>query len=661
MPPQPNTASAYAPPATATLPEGRPAVLLLGFSDADVRTLRDLAAAGPVGYDVAALTDLDRAALIVTTGRISVLCLGENLAGDEARQYLERLAEAEPGPEAGPVRGPAPLTIVLAAGPDPTIFQDLISEDRVFFLTQRPPSAEEVSGLLRSAVQRFQAYVERLQGQRAAQEARALTLQREIAEALRRLALEGETAEKGAVLADAILEITPADRAYCLFYDPSDETLWTRDPESHAERRESAAVGLTSFVIRSGLPLHLARAGQDPRYDREADDPVGEGDERYLAMPVLSGSGRAVAVLVAVRKGAAPEFGADDRHALEQLATLAAPDLAAHLQERGGDAGGLVASLAGLQGDLFRKEALEHHLQANEGNQEPLMLSPAWTRWTYWLLLSMLVVALAYSLIGEVHEYASGLGVVWMGGRTDLTATDAGTAASVEVDTGQRVRPGQVLVRFYERQEAAELDRIDEEFELQLLKRLRNPADPGAEQALLSLRAQRELAQSRLDQRVLRAPTGGTVSDVRVRQGQYVTPGQLLLSLVQEGEQEDPKVVILVPGEYRPQIQPGMPIRFEIAGYRYAYQALGVSSVGDDVVGPNEARRYLGPGLADSVTVGGPVVVVEAALPSETFEAEDKIYRYHNGMSGRAEVRVRSEKILFTLVPGLKALFTDDV
>jgi hypothetical protein len=131
---------------------------------------------------------------------------------------------------------------------------------------------------------------------------------------------------------------------------------------------------------------------------------------------------------------------------------------------------------------------------------------------------------------------------------------------------------------------------------------------------------------------------------------------------VGQGEQEDPKVVILVPGEFRPQLRPGMPIRFEIAGYRYAYQALTVRSVGEDVVGPNEARRYMGPGLADSVTVGGgPVVVVEAALPAETFAAEDKTYRYHNGMSGRAEVRVRSEKILFTLVPGLKALFTDDV
>jgi membrane fusion protein (multidrug efflux system) len=645
----PNSVSPFAlDPAQEIQPEERPAVLLLGCPEEEVQELRGRAG---VSFDVLTVGDSERAAQLLASRRISVLCLGERLEGERARQVLELLVEG--------TAMPAPLNIVLAAGPDPTIFQDLISDDRIFYLTQRPPATEELSALLRSAVQRYQSQLDRLQGLRANQETRALSLQREIAEALRRLALEGDTAEKGGILADTVQEVVRADRAYCLFYDPSDETLWTQDPVSRTERRESAAVGLTSFVVRSGIALQLPRAGQDPRYDRDADDPAGDGNERLLALPILATTGRAVAVLVAVRKGTAPEFQAEDRQALEQLATLAAPDLAAHLQENGGESGGLVAALAGLQGDLFRKEALDHHLQASDANQEPLMLSPAWTRWTYWLLLAMLAVALVYSLVGEVHEYASGLGVVWMGGRSDLTATEPASVATIEVDTGQHVRAGQVLMRFYEKQEAAELDRIDQEFEMQLSNRLRDPSDPGAEQALLNLRAQRELAQSRLDQRILRSPVAGTVSDLRARPGQYVTPGQVVASILHDGEQTAPKVVILVPGEYRPQIRPGMLVRFEISGYQYAYQALAVSSVGDEVVGPNEARRYLGPGLADSVTVGGPVVVVEATLPTETFTAEGKTYRYHNGMNGIAEVRVRSEKILFTLIPGLKALFND--
>ena len=74
------------------------------------------------------------------------------------------------------------------------------------------------------------------------------------------------------------------------------------------------------------------------------------------------------------------------------------------------------------------------------------------------------------------------------------------------------------------------------------------------------------------------------------------------------------------------------------------------------VVGTTTGRVV---GETGAPAIGGPVVVVEAALPSETFTAEGKTYRYHNGMNGVAEVRVRSEKILFTLVPGLKALFND--
>jgi len=74
------------------------------------------------------------------------------------------------------------------------------------------------------------------------------------------------------------------------------------------------------------------------------------------------------------------------------------------------------------------------------------------------------------------------------------------------------------------------------------------------------------------------------------------------------------------------------------------------------VVGPSEARRYLGAEIGDSVQLTGPVVILKARLPRPTFQAESRIYRFHNGMHGNAEVEVRREKILVTLVPGLKAL-----
>jgi hypothetical protein len=104
-------------------------------------------------------------------------------------------------------------------------------------------------------------------------------------------------------------------------------------------------------------------------------------------------------------------------------------------------------------------------------------------------------------------------------------------------------------------------------------------------------------------------------------------------------------------------VRSGQKLRLEISGFRYAYRELTVEAIGDEVVGPEEARRYLGPEVADSVQLGGPVVLVRAKLPARTFNSEGRVFSYHDGMHGTAEVRVRTEPILLTLVPGLKVIF----
>ena len=146
-----------------------------------------------------------------------------------------------------------------------------------------------------------------------------------------------------------------------------------------------------------------------------------------------------------------------------------------------------------------------------------------------------------------------------------------------------------------------------------------------------------------------------SLDDIRVRVGQHIVPGQSLLS-IGRGEQR-PSVVAFLPGEDRPLLKRGMPLRMEIQGYRYAYQQLVVDAVGDEVVGPAEARRYLGDEIADAVTFTGPVVKVEAHLPSGSFKADGKVRQYHDGMLAQAEVRIRSERVLVTLIPALKAFF----
>jgi len=644
-------------------PAEPPAVLLVGFDRADAEALRARLARllpGARGVEVAASAGVDPEAMRRALGgqssrQIAVVCLGERCQGEEARRLIagreldEALAAGGAGGAGG---GPPPLHIVAAAGPDPQLFQDLIAEDRIFYLSQRPPALDELAALIGNAVRLYEARREAAAALPGAPASRPgagpappLSPRFEISEVLRALALQPALGERAEVLAEAAREAVDAQRAYCLLYDPHDDTLWTRDRATGAERRDSAAVGIASFVLRSGMGLAVPRAGRDSRYDREADDPEGDGSERLLAVPVRDEDGRTLAVLVAVRSAREAEFGAAQLELLERLAAPAAPFLPPPRPEE-------------VLGDdtLFRREALERYHALDEA-QDPLRISPAWTRWTYWTLLAALAGAVLFAAVGEVKEYASGMGVVWLGTRDDVTAETGGTVSAVEVAPGQRVRAGQVLVRLHEAQEAAELARLDQEFELQLLNRLRDPSDPGPEQALIGLRTQRQLASERLRERTLRAPSAGLASDVRVRPGQYLTAGQPVLSIVRD--QDRPAVVVLLPGEYRPLVRRGMPIRFEIAGYRYAYQRLTVESVGDEVVGPNEARRYLGPDIGDAVQLSGPVVILRARLPRPTFQAEGRNYRFHNGMHGNAEVEVRSEKILITLVPGLKALLGD--
>jgi membrane fusion protein (multidrug efflux system) len=224
----------------------------------------------------------------------------------------------------------------------------------------------------------------------------------------------------------------------------------------------------------------------------------------------------------------------------------------------------------------------------------------------------------------------------------------------VHVEPGQRVAAGQVLARFHSVEQSKEVARLEQEFALQLRNRMLDPGDDAAIASVKALRVELDRARASLDERVVRAPEAGVVSDVRPRPGQRLAPGDTILALVDDDSELD--VVALLPGADRPQLRAGMTVRLELPGYRYAYQTLTIDRVGTEVVGPGEARRVLGQQLADAVAISGSVVVVRGRLASREFEAGGKRYRFHDGMQARAEVRVRSRTILATLIPGLEEM-----
>lgn len=303
---------------------------------------------------------------------------------------------------------------------------------------------------------------------------------------------------------------------------------------------------------------------------------------------------------------------------------------------------------------MYRLEALEYHV-GERHNPHLLELSPRWTKLAYWTVLALCCFALFFVLAAQIREYASGQAIIHIGGRTYVTARSDGTIEEVLVKPGQRVRARQVLARLYARGEEAELQRIDRELELHLIKLLRNLEDEVTRAAMISLRAQRERAQAMLEERTICAASDGVVSDVRAHPGQELGAGDIILSLVDESQ--GTYVTAVISGRYRPLIHAGMPMRLELQGYPYSYITVTIDAVSDDIVSAAEARRYLRQSNADIVVGQDPVVFVTAELPRRSFVFGERELKLHDGMQANVEVAVRSERLLLSFIPGLRSLW----
>jgi biotin carboxyl carrier protein len=300
---------------------------------------------------------------------------------------------------------------------------------------------------------------------------------------------------------------------------------------------------------------------------------------------------------------------------------------------------------------LFRDEAIAHR-RAQLERADLLAIDPNATAWGMRVIGLAALVSVLFLYFGRVNEYASGPAIVRLQGRTTLSARLAGVVARVDAVPGREVEQGDVLVQLHAADELAELEAARRELDHQLRKLLAEPDDRTAREALVSLRARKELAETRLAQRTVRAPHRGTIGDVRVREGQVVEPGATLAELLEA--QSSASVSALLPGRYRPLLAKGHKLRFRLDGFHRQVLELTVTQVGDQIIGPKEAARYLGPDLADAFTIAGPVVLVEAHLPQRSFRTDGIAYEYAHGMLGMAEAVVRNERVAYALLPILK-------
>jgi GAF domain-containing protein len=93
-----------------------------------------------------------------------------------------------------------------------------------------------------------------------------------------------------------------ADRITVFLVDAPRRELWCAESRDIGGWRISMNTGLVGVVARTGVPLTVADAYEDPRFDRTVDTKTGYRTKSVLCLPVLDSKGRVVAVIQALNK-----------------------------------------------------------------------------------------------------------------------------------------------------------------------------------------------------------------------------------------------------------------------------------------------------------------------------------------------------------------------
>ncbi|MEM9291058.1 MAG: hypothetical protein AAGD01_05210 [Acidobacteriota bacterium] len=138
--------------------------------------------------------------------------------------------------------------------------------------------------------------------------------------------------------------------------------------------------------------------------------------------------------------------------------------------------------------------------------------------------------------------------------------------------------------------------------------------------------------------------------------------GRAVVVLPQGGESgsSGARVVALFPGHLRPLLKEGMPLRFEVDGFRDSVKTVPVAQLEEGVLSVAQVEERLGVDFADSEVPVEGIAVVYGELPAEGFEATGESLTWHHGLRGRVHISLGERRLLPTLLPGLQPLFGDD-
>ena len=541
------------------------------------------------------------------------------------------------------VRFPGLRPVLFAAdGAGSDRWGDLVGSGAVFFAASGWPEPHRLEPLVAAAVENAvfrRAFRELVRPQPetddgfpafAWYDATSLGERRAAQSALRDLAAQAER---------RMPEVTATVYAY----DDWAEVLLGPHPlQLPEEFAESAALGLIAYAARTGTAVLEHRVEETVFFDPDLDLVPGAG-RALIAVPIRDLVGTTFGVLACHPADAHDHLRPELARTAGLLANEFAPPLATlrEYDRLQGD--------AGADRSLFRSEAIEEQ-RRSESPSSILNVSERWGSWIVGGMAALLLAFAAFLVFGKATEYAEGSAVVHSRGRVPVVANEAGTVAAIQLAPGTPVAPGDVIGTLYDHAELAEVQRLQHEYEDALVRLLRDPESPTAGAGLAGLRASSEQARAALEERQLIVPVAGVLTDVRVRPGALVSPGQTVATV--RSSSPGFEIVAAVPGNFRPLLTSGLPVVVELEqfpGNRFHLEAREISP---EVISVAEARALMGP-LLPTGTEDGALTLVYADLPELLVSRTGAEHPLYDGMRGSVRIPVREERFIVTLWPAL--------
>lgn len=124
------------------------------------------------------------------------------------------------------------------------------------------------------------------------------------------------------LMADLGRSIVSADRCSLWLVDEDSGELWTKVAHGVSELRIPLNAGFVGYSVRTGEPLLIKDAYQDPRFDRRSDEKTHYRTTSVMTVPLMNSMGHVMGVFQAINKQGVNEKGEQDVFSIQDLERL---------------------------------------------------------------------------------------------------------------------------------------------------------------------------------------------------------------------------------------------------------------------------------------------------------------------------------------------------